>query len=222
MWHNGMGMGFDPGFFFIVGFFKVLGWVLFLGLIFGALRFFRRGGRFAGHGWGGGRGGWNPRGMMGGGNWGGRDEALETARERLAKSELTPEQFEELVMEERVEGALRDPEVVERLDGDVPEARPPETLVQGDLRQGARQAAGPRRGVSLDLGRQIVVEDEVNDRQAAPGSKDAERLGEDAHLARRQIDHAIADHDIDRGVGQREGLDLALDEADVEQSRFGR
>ena len=96
MWHNGMGMGFDPGFFFIVGFFKVLGWVLFLGLIFGALRFFRRGGRFAGQGWGGGRGGWNPRGMMGGGNWGGRDEALETARERLAKSELTPEQFEEI------------------------------------------------------------------------------------------------------------------------------
>ena len=84
MWHNGM--GFDPGFFFIVGFFKVLGWLLFLGLIFGALRFFRRSGRFAGQGWGGGGGGWNPRGGIGG-NWGGRDEALETARERLAKSE---------------------------------------------------------------------------------------------------------------------------------------
>ena len=93
MWHNGM--GFDPGFFFIVGFFKVLGWVFFLALIFGALRFFKRA-RFAGHGWGGGRGGWNPRGMMGGSNWGGRDEALETARERLAKSELTPEQFDEI------------------------------------------------------------------------------------------------------------------------------
>jgi hypothetical protein len=92
MWHNGM--GFDPGFFFIVGFFKVLGWVLLLGLIFGALRFFRRA-RFAGQGWGGGRGGWSPRGMMGG-NWGGSDEALETARQRLAKSELTPEQFEEI------------------------------------------------------------------------------------------------------------------------------
>ena len=91
MWHNGM--GFDPGFFFIVGFFKVLGWVFFLALIFGAIRFFRRNGRFAGHGWGGRRGSsWNPRG----GNWGGRDEALETVRVRLAKSELTPEQFEEI------------------------------------------------------------------------------------------------------------------------------
>jgi hypothetical protein len=91
MWHNGM--GFDPGLFFVLGFFKVLGWLLLLGLIFGALRFFRRG-RFAGQGWGG-RGGWNPRGMMGG-NWSGRDEALETVRLRLAKSELTPEQFEEI------------------------------------------------------------------------------------------------------------------------------
>ena len=89
MWHNGM--GFDPGFFFIVGFFKVLGWLLFLGFIFGALRFFKRA-RFAGHGWGGRGSSWNPRG----GNWGGRDEALETLRVRLAKSELTPEQFEQI------------------------------------------------------------------------------------------------------------------------------
>ena len=94
MFQEGMGMGFDPGFFFIVGFFKVLGWVLLLGLIVGALRSFKRA-RFAGQGWGG-RGGWNSRGMMGGGNWGGRDEALEMARERLAKSELTPEGFEEI------------------------------------------------------------------------------------------------------------------------------
>ncbi len=96
MWHNGY--GFDPGLFFVLGFFKVLGWVLLLGLIFGALRFFKRA-RFAGQGWGGRGSSWNPRGMMGGGNWGhwgGRDEALETARERLAKSELTPEQFEEI------------------------------------------------------------------------------------------------------------------------------
>ena len=91
MWQSGM--GFDPGFFFIAGFFKVLGWVLLLALLFGALRFFKRA-RFAGQGWGG-RGGWNPRGAISS-NWGGRDEALETARERLAKSELTPEQYEEI------------------------------------------------------------------------------------------------------------------------------
>jgi uncharacterized membrane protein len=97
MWHNGMQYGMDPGFFFIAGFFKVIGWLIFLALIFGAVRFFRRA-RFAGmgsrHGWG--RGGWNPATVMG--SWGGnaRDEAMETARERVARSELTPEQFEEM------------------------------------------------------------------------------------------------------------------------------
>ncbi|NJK43677.1 MAG: hypothetical protein HC933_04830 [Pleurocapsa sp. SU_196_0] len=85
----------DPGFFFIAGFFKVLGWLLFLALIFGAIRFFKRA-RYAGtNGWGGRGwgGGWNPGRMMGGF---GRDEAMETARERLARSELTPEQFEDI------------------------------------------------------------------------------------------------------------------------------
>jgi uncharacterized membrane protein len=96
MWHQGLAYGMDPGFFFVAGLFKVFGWLLFLGLIFGAIRFFRRA-RYAGMGGGwGGRGGWNPQRMMGA--WGGfgRDEAMETARERLAKSELTPEQFEEI------------------------------------------------------------------------------------------------------------------------------
>ena len=97
MWHNGMQYGMDPGFFFIAGFFKVIGWLIFLGLIFGAVRFFRRA-RYAGmggrHGWG--RGGWNPAAMMGSWTSGGRDEAMETARERVARSELTPEQFEEM------------------------------------------------------------------------------------------------------------------------------
>jgi uncharacterized membrane protein len=100
MWHNGLQYGMDPGFLFIAGFFKVIGWLIFLALIFGAIRFFRRA-RYAGvngwngrHGWG--RGGWNPAAMMG--SWGGngRDEAMETARERVARSELTPEQFEEM------------------------------------------------------------------------------------------------------------------------------
>ena len=95
MWHNGAGFGMDPGFFFIVGFFKILGWLLLLALIFGAIRFFKRA-RYAGtNGWGG-RGGWNPGRMMGGWNGFGRDEAMETARERLARSELSPEQFEDI------------------------------------------------------------------------------------------------------------------------------
>jgi Short C-terminal domain len=111
MWHNGFGYGMDPGFFFIAGFFKVIGWLIFLALIFGAIRFFRRA-RFAGtNGWGGrhgwGRGGWNPAAMMGGWGGNGRDEALETARERLARSELTPEQFEEMKRALKTDAAQR-------------------------------------------------------------------------------------------------------------------
>jgi putative membrane protein len=95
MWHNGFMM--DPGFFFIAGFFKFLWFLFLIGLLFWGLRMFRRmrhagaggwGGGSRG-GWGGGRGGW-------GAMFGGRDEALETARVRLARSELTPEQFEDL------------------------------------------------------------------------------------------------------------------------------
>jgi uncharacterized membrane protein len=95
MWHNGFGYGMDPGLFFAAGLFKFLWFLLLLALIFGAIRFFRRM-RYAGPGGWQRHGGWNPQRMMG--NWGawGRDEAMETARERLARSEISPEQFEEI------------------------------------------------------------------------------------------------------------------------------
>jgi uncharacterized membrane protein len=91
MWHHGM---YGHGFGF--GLFHLLGNLFFLALLIGAIMFFVRGARFAG-----GRGGWNgwSRSMRGGpwmSNFGLRDGALEVARARLAKSEITPEQFEEL------------------------------------------------------------------------------------------------------------------------------
>ena len=98
MWHDGfgpaMGYGFGPGLLFF-GFFKFLGFLLLLALIFFAIRMFTRGARYAGFGpgpWMGGRG--RGRGPGNWGNWFGRDDAMETARERLARSEITPEQFE--------------------------------------------------------------------------------------------------------------------------------
>jgi uncharacterized membrane protein len=90
MWHNGF---VDPGWFFVAGLFKFLWFVFLIGALFWALRFFRRM-RYAGAGgWGGSRG-WGRHPMMG--MFNGRDDALETARQRLARSEITPEQFEDL------------------------------------------------------------------------------------------------------------------------------
>jgi uncharacterized membrane protein len=93
MWHHGM---YGHGFGF--GLFHLLGNLFFLALLIGAIMFFVRGARFAGGRGPGNWGGWG-RGMRGGpwmNNFVGRDPALEIARTRLAKSEITPEQYEEL------------------------------------------------------------------------------------------------------------------------------
>jgi uncharacterized membrane protein len=95
MWHHGMyGGGFGFGFMFL----HLLGNLFFLALLIGAIMFFVRGARFAGGRGPGNWGGWS-RSMRGNSwmnNFAARDGALEVARTRLAKSEITPEQFEEL------------------------------------------------------------------------------------------------------------------------------
>ena len=95
MWHHGMyGGGFGFGFMFL----HLLGNLFFLALLIGAILFFVRGTRFAGGRGPGNWGGWS-RSMRGNpwlNNFVARDGALELARTRLAKSEITPEQYEEL------------------------------------------------------------------------------------------------------------------------------
>jgi uncharacterized membrane protein len=94
MWHHGMyGDGFGFGFMFL----HLLGNLFFLALLIGAIMFFVRGARFAGGRGPSNWGGWS-RSMRGNwmNNFAARDGALEIARTRLAKSEITPEQFEEL------------------------------------------------------------------------------------------------------------------------------
>src|SRR6266540_3592039 len=56
---------------------------------------------------------------------------------------------QQLVAEQRVERAFGDPERGEGLDRDLAETGPPDALVEGDLRQRARQATGPGRGMGL-------------------------------------------------------------------------
>ena len=95
MWHHGMyGGGFGFGFMFL----HLLGNLFFLALLIGAVLFFLRGTRFAAGRGPGNWGGWS-RSMRGNSwmnNFAARDGALEVARIRLAKSEITPEQYEEL------------------------------------------------------------------------------------------------------------------------------
>jgi uncharacterized membrane protein len=105
MWNDGIRNGVqfvDPGWFFLAGFFKVL-WVFFLiALIFGAIRWLKHGGRARAMAWSGGREQFRDMWRQGKHEWrnkwqtSGSDDALQTARVRLAKSEISPEQFEEL------------------------------------------------------------------------------------------------------------------------------
>jgi len=88
----GYGMGFNPFFAFFDFLFNILFFVLFIAGIFWLLRMLRGGG------WG--RRGWRRMGYAGG-PWGGRgnwfrggDDAVETARERFAKGEISKEQYD--------------------------------------------------------------------------------------------------------------------------------
>ena len=105
MWNDGIRNGMqmvDPGWFFLAGFFKVLWFVFLIALIFAAIRWLKHGGRaraFAS----GGREQFKDMWRQGKHEWRNKwqaqhssDDALSTARVRLAKSEITPEQFEDL------------------------------------------------------------------------------------------------------------------------------
>jgi uncharacterized membrane protein len=104
MWHDGMRIGMvDPGWFFLAGFFKVLWFVFLIGAAIWLFRWFKHSRRMAWqHGnWR--NSNWDSK------NWReakekfrnswksfGSDDAITTARVRLARGELTPEQYSDL------------------------------------------------------------------------------------------------------------------------------
>lgn len=101
MWNDGFRNSIqfvDPGWFFLAGFFKVLWFVFLIALIFAAIRWFRHGGRARAMAWSGGKENWREMWQQGKwrNKWSNSDDALQTARVRLAKSEISPEQFEDL------------------------------------------------------------------------------------------------------------------------------
>ena len=90
---------------------------------------------------------------------------------------------------------------------------------------GAGQRAGHAAGPLLHVGaRRLVhvgVGDDVGDREASAGREDARRLAQDAGLVGGEIDDAVGDDDVDAGVGQRDLLQVALDELGVLDPRLG-
>ena len=60
---------------------------------------------------------------------------------------------------------------------------------------------------------------DVGHGEAAAGLQHAERLPQHLVLVARQVDHAVRDDHVHRVVGQRDVLDLALEELDVRRDR---
>ena len=88
-------------------------------------------------------------------------------------------------------------------------------------REGARDAARVRAALGALLGRQAVLGHDVGDAHAAAGPQDAGDLAEHRRLVGRQVDHAVADDDVDRLGRERDGLDVALEELDVGRAGLG-
>ena len=65
-----------------------------------------------------------------------------------------------------------------------------------------------------------AARDDVGDGEPSARLQHPERLAEHAILVGGQVDDAIGDDDVDRVVGQRDGLDLALEELDVVGARL--
>ena len=107
-------------------------------------------------------------------------------------------------------------------DRDIREARRGQAGLVLAERQGAGDAAhvGPPLGPLVRT--QVVVGDDVADPDSAACPEDPGHLPEDRRLVGSQVDHAVADDNVDRLSRQRDRLDLALEELDVGRAGFGR
>ena len=92
------------------------------------------------------------------------------------------------------------------------------------LREGQRAGDAADEAAALGPlgGGQGIVRDDVADPDPAAGLQHAGDLGEDRGLVGREVDDAVADDDVDRGVAERDRLDPALAELDVGRAGLGR
>src|SRR6266511_204281 len=102
-----------------------------------------------------------------------------------------------------------------RLYADLDEAVLGEEGPELSFLERARHAAHPELHVPADGGRNLAAHDHVRHREPSAGLEHAERFGEHSALVRRQVDHAVRDDHVHRRVGQRDALDVALQELHV-------
>src|SRR5262249_22540934 len=107
-----------------------------------------------------------------------------------------------------------------RLDADGLEARRRELGPILGFFQRARDAAHPQKDVPPQRLGDGAARNHIRYGEAAARLQDAERLAQDLVLVARQIDDAVGDDDVDRVVGQRNVLDLALQELHVLDARL--
>ena len=89
--------------------------------------------------------------------------------------------------------------------------QPPEVLVV----ERAAEALAEEHGIALEVGRNPAVREHVGKVELASRLQHPEDLAEDARLVGREVDHAVRDDQVDRGVADRQVLDLAQPELDV-------
>lgn len=92
-------------------------------------------------------------------------------------------------------------------------------LVVGQAGSGEGEWSGDVADVVASFGPlvrgEVVVGDHVGDADPFARHQDGVGLGEHGGLVDGQVDHASGDHDVDRGGGQWDGFDGALEELDV-------
>ena len=112
-------------------------------------------------------------------------------------------------------------DAVRLVDLDVGQAGGREGILELVSRQRTGDAARPFLHIHTGGLVHVRVGDHVGDREASAGLQHAGDFSEHLALVGREVDHAIRDHDIDGPVGQRNVLDVALDELDVADTGRG-
>ena len=83
------------------------------------------------------------------------------------------------------------------------------------LFHGSGKTRGPQRHAVAQLGGNRPPHDDVGDRQPTSRPQDSEYFAEHPILVDRQVDDAVGDDDINGLVGERDALDLPLEELHV-------
>ncbi len=78
------------------------------------------------------------------------------------------------------------------------------------FQQSTGDSAGPEIDVVFRILRHFLMNDDVGDLEAAAWLQHPEHLPHHRHLVRAEVDHAVANHDIDRFVVHRQLLGVAM------------